>query len=252
MVELPLAPLAGIAPAAITTAIVTFNIDDVLSTFGPGTDFDGSSAERIIVGTYAGNGALSVSDYNAAMTYWCPKCGEIMPEPAAASPLAAAAAGQPRTRRLAIWSLVLALATLLCPPAGLVGLIIGILALVRISNSAGQLRGRGFAIAGIVVACVLLVFVPLALFEGIARLRDAANRHLSGSQLKDIGIEMEIVPVDVSVWFDRFSNGDYQVTSAYQERSIDPDNFYALVLRTGGVIRRVRMSLSVPRRSSSI
>jgi peptide/nickel transport system substrate-binding protein len=55
-------------------------------------------------------------------------------------------------------------------------------------------------------------------------------------QLKEIGIDMEIVPVDVSVWFDRFVNGDYQITSAYQERSIDPDNFYALVLRSGGVI----------------
>jgi peptide/nickel transport system substrate-binding protein len=55
-------------------------------------------------------------------------------------------------------------------------------------------------------------------------------------QLKEIGIDMVIEPVDVSVWFDRFVNGDYQITSAYQERTIDPDNFYALVLRTGGII----------------
>jgi peptide/nickel transport system substrate-binding protein len=55
-------------------------------------------------------------------------------------------------------------------------------------------------------------------------------------QLKDIGIEMNIEPVDVSVWFDRFVSGDYQITSAYQERSIDPDNFYALVLRSGGLV----------------
>ena len=38
--------------------------------------------------------------------------------------------------------------------------------------------------------------------------------------------------VDVSVWFDRFSSGDYQITSAYQERSVDPDNFYSLVVKT--------------------
>ncbi len=55
-------------------------------------------------------------------------------------------------------------------------------------------------------------------------------------QLKDIGIEMNIEPVDVSIWFDRFINGDYQITSAYQERTIDPDNFYALVLRSGADI----------------
>lgn len=55
-------------------------------------------------------------------------------------------------------------------------------------------------------------------------------------QLKQIGIDLQIEPVDVSVWFDRFVKGDYEMTSAYQERTIDPDNFYALVLRSGGSI----------------
>ncbi len=53
-------------------------------------------------------------------------------------------------------------------------------------------------------------------------------------QLKAIGIDMSIKQVDVSVWFDAFSKGDYQITSAYQERTLDPDNFYALVIRSGG------------------
>jgi peptide/nickel transport system substrate-binding protein len=47
---------------------------------------------------------------------------------------------------------------------------------------------------------------------------------------------MNIKQVDVSVWFDRFSKGKYQITSAYQERTIDPDNFYALVLKSGAPI----------------
>ncbi|MDB5862054.1 MAG: Peptide/nickel transport system substrate-binding protein [Ramlibacter sp.] len=55
-------------------------------------------------------------------------------------------------------------------------------------------------------------------------------------QLKKIGITMNIKQVDVSVWFDRFSKGQYQITSAYQERTIDPDNFYSLVLKSGGSI----------------
>lgn len=55
-------------------------------------------------------------------------------------------------------------------------------------------------------------------------------------QLKKIGITMNIKQVDVSVWFDRFSKGDFQITSAYQERTIDPDNFYSLVLKSGGSI----------------
>jgi len=55
-------------------------------------------------------------------------------------------------------------------------------------------------------------------------------------QLKAIGITMNIKQVDVSVWFDAFSKGDYQITSAYQERTLDPDNFYSLVIKSGGPI----------------
>lgn len=55
-------------------------------------------------------------------------------------------------------------------------------------------------------------------------------------QLKVIGIDMSIKQVDVSVWFDAFSKGEYQITSAYQERTLDPDNFYSLVIRSGGPI----------------
>ena len=55
-------------------------------------------------------------------------------------------------------------------------------------------------------------------------------------QLKAIGIDMTIKAVDVSVWYDAFVSGNFQITSAYQERTIDPDNFYSLVLRSGGPI----------------
>jgi peptide/nickel transport system substrate-binding protein len=55
-------------------------------------------------------------------------------------------------------------------------------------------------------------------------------------ELKQIGIDMTINQVDVSVWYDAFVKGNYQITSAYQERTIDPDNFYSLVLKSGGPI----------------
>jgi peptide/nickel transport system substrate-binding protein len=54
--------------------------------------------------------------------------------------------------------------------------------------------------------------------------------------LQQVGITMTIKPVDVSVWFDAFSSGKYQITSAYQERTIDPDNFYSLVIKSGAPI----------------
>ncbi len=55
-------------------------------------------------------------------------------------------------------------------------------------------------------------------------------------QLKQIGIDMTIKPVDVSVWYDAFVSGTYLITSAYQERTLDPDNFYSLVIKSGGPI----------------
>lgn len=51
--------------------------------------------------------------------------------------------------------------------------------------------------------------------------------------LKAIGITMEIEQVEVSVWFDRYLKGDYEITSAYHEGTIDPDYFYSLVIRGG-------------------
>lgn len=58
-------------------------------------------------------------------------------------------------------------------------------------------------------------------------------------KLKQIGIDMEIKPVDVSVWYDAYVSGNFEITSAYQERTIDPDNFYSLVIKSGGPINTV-------------
>ena len=54
--------------------------------------------------------------------------------------------------------------------------------------------------------------------------------------LKAIGITMEIEQVEVSVWFDRYVNGDYEITSAYHEGTIDPDYFYSLAIRSGAAL----------------
>lgn len=51
--------------------------------------------------------------------------------------------------------------------------------------------------------------------------------------LKAIGITMEIEQVEVSVWFDRYLKGDYEITSAYHEGTIDPDYFWSLDIHSG-------------------
>jgi hypothetical protein len=56
-------PLSGLTADAVTSATLTFNIDDVLSTFGPGTDFDGTASDPIYVAVYSGNGTVALDDF---------------------------------------------------------------------------------------------------------------------------------------------------------------------------------------------
>ena len=52
-------------------------------------------------------------------------------------------------------------------------------------------------------------------------------------QLAKIGITVNIQQLEVTVWFDRYAKGDYQLTSAYWSGTIDPDNFYSTQMATG-------------------
>jgi peptide/nickel transport system substrate-binding protein len=52
-------------------------------------------------------------------------------------------------------------------------------------------------------------------------------------QLGKIGIDVKLQQLEVTVWFDRYAKGDYEMTSAYWSGTIDPDNFYSTQLATG-------------------
>ena len=72
------------------------------------------------------------------------------------------AAAPPKTSRLAVTSLVLGcLGLLTCGITSLVGLVLGIIALVRINQSKGQLGGQGLALAGTIVSAVFLLLAPI-------------------------------------------------------------------------------------------
>jgi hypothetical protein len=62
-VEFPLAELGDIPVAGIESATLTFNIDDVVGTFGPGTGFDGTAANAIRVVAYSGDGVIALNDF---------------------------------------------------------------------------------------------------------------------------------------------------------------------------------------------
>ncbi|GAA2010083.1 ABC transporter substrate-binding protein [Nakamurella flavida] len=52
-------------------------------------------------------------------------------------------------------------------------------------------------------------------------------------QLKNIGITVEIEQLEVTVWFGRYADADYDMTSAYWSGTLDPDNFYSTQLVSG-------------------
>lgn len=62
--------------------------------------------------------------------------------------------GKIKTNRAAIWSLICGISSFLCLPA-LPAIILGVVALVAISNSKGKLKGAGLAIAGMIAAVVI-------------------------------------------------------------------------------------------------
>jgi prepilin-type processing-associated H-X9-DG protein len=82
---------------------------------------------------------------------------------ATALPVGGLGAAEPKTNRLAITSLVLGcLGLLTCGITSLVGVVLGLVALVRINRSRGQLGGKGMAVAGTVVSVVVLLLALVA------------------------------------------------------------------------------------------
>jgi prepilin-type processing-associated H-X9-DG protein len=98
----------------------------------------------------------------------------------------------PKTSGLAITSLVLGcLGLLTCGITSLVGLILGIVAIVRINKSKGQLRGQGLALAGTIVSAAFLLFVPIyaaMLLPALARAKQKAQSVMCMSNVKQLNL----------------------------------------------------------------
>jgi len=89
---------------------------------------------------------------------------------------------------LAIASLILGL---LGPVTGLVGLVLGIVAISQISSSDGRLRGRELAIAGICISGFMILFIPILaaiLFPVFGKAREKAMQASCLSNTKQIGL----------------------------------------------------------------
>jgi hypothetical protein len=119
--------------------------------------------------------------------------------PAVSPPSFPTAAAQPKTSGLAITSLVLGVLGF-CGITAVVGLILGIIALVKISRSQGRLTGNGFAIAGICVSgFMLLLAIPIMaamLLPALAKAKERAQTINCVNHVKQLGIAVRMYAVD--------------------------------------------------------
>jgi prepilin-type processing-associated H-X9-DG protein len=112
----------------------------------------------------------------------------------------------PRTSKLAITSFVMGLISLvicvLWPVLALPAIICGIIALVKISGSGGKLKGKGFAIAGIVPPAVMAFLIPfLAMFLAIMmpamnKAKNIAQRVVCGRNIEGLGASLTVYAND--------------------------------------------------------
>ncbi len=93
----------------------------------------------------------------------------------------------PRTSRLAVWSFVLGLLSLFCSIlTGIIGFILGIVALVKIGGSDGKLKGTGFAIAGIICSFLFTAIGMGMLLPAVQQVREAARTTVSLNNIRQL------------------------------------------------------------------
>ena len=140
---------------------------------------------------------------------YCPKCGTQNPEgaqvcsscSAVLTPISAQPPISPdKTSGLAIASLVLAIISpFTCFISAIPAIILGIVALVKISKSASQLKGTGLAVTGIALPVVLVSVVAMLmgiLMPALARTRQIAFRMVCGQNMSGLGKAMLIYAND--------------------------------------------------------
>jgi len=167
---------------------------------------------------------------------YCPKCGTQNPDDAQVcrscsgvltrvSTMAPAPAA--KTSGLAIASFVLGILSL-CTffITAIPAVILGIVSLVKISKSSGRLQGNGFAIAGIVVPAVSVIFVlPLMMgimMPALARTRQMAFRMVCASNMAGLGNAMRIYASDYD---DKYPTASKWCDLLIEYVDVSPSNF---------------------------
>ena len=126
------------------------------------------------------------------------------PPPPAAMP---AMTAPPKTSGLAIASLVMGILGFCTGITSVVGLILGTMALLKISNSQGKLGGKGLAIAGLVISGLVVsmtvAILPGMMLPALAKAKARAQSINCISNLKQIGLAARMYANDHEQTFPR-------------------------------------------------
>lgn len=125
-------------------------------------------------------------------------------------------------------------------------MIFGIVGLVKIEKSAGRLKGKGLAIAGIAVPAAI---APIALMMGIlmpalARTRELAHRIVCETNMKGLGKAMMVYALNyddkyptILKWCDLLIEGDFCTCKQFVCKSsdtIEGESSYAMNINLAG------------------
>jgi hypothetical protein len=106
---------------------------------------------------------------------------------------AAASAAPVKTSGMAIASLVLGILGLFtCGITALIGLILGIIAMVKVKNSGGRLGGNGIALAGVIVSGIFLVICAAMMLPALAAAKREAQAISCVSNEKQLALAVII------------------------------------------------------------
>jgi prepilin-type processing-associated H-X9-DG protein len=95
-----------------------------------------------------------------------------------------------KTSGLAIASLILGSLGIFCGITALVGLVLGIVAIVTINKSEGRLRGSGLAIAGTVVSAIVLLVLPVMFLPALAKAKMRAQTINCLNNVKQLNVAL--------------------------------------------------------------
>ena len=118
---------------------------------------------------------------------------EFADGPTSLPPLSVTGPGPSKLSTMAVLSIVFApLGLFTCGISTVVGLILGIIAMVKISSSRGALRGMGLAITGICLSVVFLLIVPAMLLPALSAAKLKAESVVCVNNERAVMLEMKM------------------------------------------------------------